>query len=117
MRSQRLDDCSIVDRQFGFSDEAVPNALRQKRFDISGGRRQGHGMSLGGQPLADGLQVRCVGAVDGDHQRFSRGDDVVGQPVQETAMPHRQRLQTQLEQTLLAGPALTVRGQHAAGHP
>ena len=45
-------------------------------------------MALRGQPLADGLQVGGVGAVDGDHQRFARGDDVVGQTVEETARCH-----------------------------
>ena len=35
-------------------------------------------MPLGGQPLADGLQVGGIGAVDGDHQRLARSDDVRG---------------------------------------
>ena len=55
---------TIVNGEFGFGDEAVPNALRQKRFDIAGGRCQRDGLALGGQPLPDGRQIGGVGAVD-----------------------------------------------------
>ena len=70
-----------------------------------------------GQPLPDGLQVGGIGAVHGDHQGFARGDDVGGQAVQKAVVPQRQRREPQLQQLLLAGPALAVRGEHAAGHP
>ena len=75
MRRQRLDDRPIVDGEFGFGDESVPNALRQKRFDVPRGRRRCDGMTLARQPLPDGLQVGGVGAVHGDHQGFACGDD------------------------------------------
>ncbi len=82
MRGQRVDDGPVVNGQFGFGAEAVPNTLRQQRFDIARGRRERDGMALGRQPLTDRLQVRGVGAVDGDHQRFARGHDVGGQAVE-----------------------------------
>ena len=117
MGRQRLDHRPIVHRQFGFRAEAVPNALRQQRFDIARVGRRRHGVALRGQPLPDRLQVGGVGAVDGDHQRFPRGDDIGGQPVEEPAVPQRQRREAQPQQTFFAGPAFAVRGQHAAGHP
>ena len=46
VRRQCLDDGPIVNGEFGFGDEAVPNALRQKRFDIAGGRCQRDGLAL-----------------------------------------------------------------------
>jgi hypothetical protein len=74
-------------------------------------------MPLGGQPFSDGLQIGGVSPVHGDHQRFARCDDLGGEPVQKPVVPEGQRLQAQLQQALLTGPALAVRGEHAAGHP
>ena len=62
-------------------------------------------------------QVGGIGAVDGDHQRLAGGDHVGGQAVEEAAVPQPQRLEADLQQPLLARPALAVRGEHAAGHP
>ena len=114
---QRVHDGSIVDSELGVGDEAGPNALRQKRFDVAGRRRQRDGLALGGQPLPDRFQVGGVGAVDSDHQGFPRGDDRGRQAVQKPVVPEGQRRQPQLKQALLAGPAFAVRRKHAACHP
>jgi hypothetical protein len=87
MCRQRLDNGPIVNSELGFGDESVPNALRQKRFDIACGRCLRDGLALGGQPYPDGLQVVGVGAVHGDHQGFVRGDDVGGEVVKKTVVP------------------------------
>ena len=75
---ESLDQLAVVHRQFVGGQEAVPNTLGQKGFDIPGGGGDGHRMTLGGQPVPDGAQVSGVGAVHRDDQRFARGDHVVG---------------------------------------
>ena len=65
------------------------------------------------------LQVGDVGAVDGDDQRFARGDDVGRQPVEKVrpSCHSASDARPDAQQPLFAGPAFAVRGQHAAGHP
>ena len=40
-----------------------------------------------------------------------------GRPSRKPVVPNSQRGEPDLQQTFLAGPALAVRGEHAAGHP
>ncbi len=114
---QRLDQLAVVHRQFVGGHESVPNTLGQKGFDVPGGGGHGHRMALRGQPVGDGAQVGGIGAVHRDDQRLAGGDHVVGQAVEEPAVPQPQRLQADLQQPLLPRPAFAVRGQHPAAHP
>ena len=104
--------CELVHRP-----EAVPDALRQKRFDISGRCRQRDGVSLLRQPIPNRPKIVRISTIDRNHERLAGSHHIRGQPVGETVVPQPQRLQADLQQTFLARPALAVRSTHSAAHP
>ena len=118
VRGQRLDDGPVVDGEFGFGDGSraecpAPEAVRCRGRPTSSVTGWPWAASHSPTVLRSAASARSTATT----KRFAGGDDVGGQAVQKAVRATAPATPDRVQQALLAGPALAVRGEHAAGHP